>query len=866
MTDKRARVFKKTESAVVTILGAGIAGLTAAHELIERGFDVQVIERNPGDPSLDRPDVGGVARTQWCTVPEASTPGYPTRLVSMNNVDWAGSDPKAWSEGSSAFAVSFRGAELATEPGAFAAWVKGKGASGLQLVLVVYRDDEDGVSAAYARLNAFESKHEKLGGLPVDRLEVDGKSGDDFVGLLVRRHHDPDVVVAGEPGYRMFPGCYRHLRDTMRRTPIFDRNGQRFSTATVHDSLTPIRVQVVADPTRDSRAAFSRKPPSSLTALWKQYQDLRRDLGYRPADLLRFSLRLMRYMTSSTERRREYYEKISWFDFLTRRHLDRDDLATVPIAQRYRRLLGQALESVVAVKSNHADARTVGNFSVQLTTSGVGDADADAILRGPSSDVWFRHWREYLEKRGVRFFVGEVTKIDTTTGAVAIELPRGKNPDGFLTPEQVDGKHYFVCAMDAPSVRHVVSQAGRTGAAEDIFKLVPPRVESIKPKEPAVENDPAPLSRFQTLTGIQLFYSTRLSPDASHIYYADSAWSLSAISQVRQWDSPESAALRLSSMLSINIGSWRARKAGNEGDVPLPRPDQLASAEDPSTLDAQEIASEVQRQIAAGRVAGGPKPAYFHIDDSIQLAGAPAKPDWNRAPYLVNLVDDWQQRPKGEPWSPADSRLWPRLLGDARNRDPWEHKKGGYLVHRGNIVFAGTHMRTFTRLTSMEAANESARHAVNAILDHLSDEEVVRAKRDDDELRDDHPHEQRTPKYGAYCDIWDPEQHEHADLEFVRLIDKYLVEASAVSSSPLDADDAPKGREKKTATRPLHLFDLLGLDHLPDMIEDDASSERVFELLGLAIDALQKLSSKDTSSVFGVIDTFRKKFDELVRP
>ena len=31
----------------VIILGGGVAGMSAAHELIERGFEVEVYERNP---------------------------------------------------------------------------------------------------------------------------------------------------------------------------------------------------------------------------------------------------------------------------------------------------------------------------------------------------------------------------------------------------------------------------------------------------------------------------------------------------------------------------------------------------------------------------------------------------------------------------------------------------------------------------------------------------------------------------------------------------------------------------------------------------------------------------------------------------
>ena len=40
----------------VLILGGGVAGMSAAHELIERGFDVEVYEKNPIYP-------GGKARS-----------------------------------------------------------------------------------------------------------------------------------------------------------------------------------------------------------------------------------------------------------------------------------------------------------------------------------------------------------------------------------------------------------------------------------------------------------------------------------------------------------------------------------------------------------------------------------------------------------------------------------------------------------------------------------------------------------------------------------------------------------------------------------------------------------------------------------
>jgi glycine/D-amino acid oxidase-like deaminating enzyme len=52
----------------VTIFGAGIAGLTAAHELIERGFEVHVIEKQPSPTEEYACQVGGMAANQLSRV------------------------------------------------------------------------------------------------------------------------------------------------------------------------------------------------------------------------------------------------------------------------------------------------------------------------------------------------------------------------------------------------------------------------------------------------------------------------------------------------------------------------------------------------------------------------------------------------------------------------------------------------------------------------------------------------------------------------------------------------------------------------------------------------------------------------------
>jgi hypothetical protein len=177
-----------------------------------------------------------------------------------------------------------------------------------------------------------------------------------------------------------------------------------------------------------------------------------------------------------------------------------------------------------------------------------------------------------------------------------------------------------------------------------------------------------------------------------------------------------------------------------------------------------------------------PMPAWFHIDRHLILgerdpvAGRPVIA--NTAPYLIPLVGDWKHRPGNEPWDPGSARTTVNL---PQTKVIWTAVHGGYPVHFDKLVFAGTYLRTFTRMTTMEAANESGRHAVNAILDRavsaigerleLRDMEATgdslaraRRSRANDitslfEGREGEPIYLPT-RLGDYAKIWNPEDNE----------------------------------------------------------------------------------------------------------
>ena len=78
-------------------------------------------------------------------------------------------------------------------------------------------------------------------------------------------------------------------------------------------------------------------------------------------------------------------------------------------------------------------------------------------------------------------------------------------------------------------------------------------------------------------------------------------------------------------------------------------------------------------------------------------------------------------------------------------------------------VPAGTYMATHTRLTTMEAANELARHAVNAILHEILQKSDSGLSREQGNL------------LGDFCEIWDPEDYEPPDVAFLKDLDEALM-------------------------------------------------------------------------------------------
>jgi uncharacterized protein with NAD-binding domain and iron-sulfur cluster len=203
-----------------------------------------------------------------------------------------------------------------------------------------------------------------------------------------------------------------------------------------------------------------------------------------------------------------------------------------------------------------------------------------------------------------------------------------------------------------------------------------------------------------------LFYLDRDVPlEHGHAVYIDSEWALTSISQRQFWKDVDLSRYgdgRVKGILSIDVSDW---------DTPGRRTGKVAMR-----CTKEEIRAEVWGQLAdhlEDRIDERHVLAWF-LDPAITFPNPTEAA--NLEPLLINTAGSWADRP-------------------------------GVTTRIPNLLLAADYVRTNTDLATMEAANEAARRAVNAILDRtgsraprcaiytLPEPAVLRPARRIDELR-----------------------------------------------------------------------------------------------------------------------------------
>lgn len=764
----------------VTVVGAGIAGLTAAHELIERGFVVQVVESAVRPESPNEVAVGGMARSHYGRVPEVVQP--PTNLTPHAQMQRV-SPPVCVSE-RVFFAVNATEpteSELQTAVARVVAQLKEVAEAveahriprmidGLEVRGHADADETQRFSVSLTRAErvavVLGSALAKSGHKALQQLDVrvsgvgdteqlapsttaEGRARNARVDIHVLDH-----LVPGEHGYRFFPSFYRHVFDTMKRTPLLDAHGQE-TGLTAFDNLVATSTQALAlDDNERAPADFLRKKFTSVEQLRQQLEELHTRLHVEYADVAQYYVKMCRYMATSPERRTAEYEDLSWWDFLQRGQNGRK----LKYSAAFSAAAKAAPQALVAMKAEVADARTQGSITVQLTLDQATDgAHTDCTLNGPTTEAWLLPWRRYLIRQGVQFFHGELLDLAPREHGVRakfVTTPVPAEGDAGVHPIAYDNDPaYYVLALH-PQQLQAVTQPLVEGASPDSDVARLAKLELDAPVDPAKANYSQLLQHF---VGVQFYFANDIKFVQGHVYFPQSEWGLSAVSQLQFWKHRRNQDDGFLGQLSVDVGNCLAKSA-TTGKCAL-------------ECTPQELAEECWLQISRAMQGPGrahdvgmshfvamPQPLYYHVDDHLLYTRTKGK--WrltaNQTPFLINTVGTWAKRP-GDP--------------------------DGYHVANNQVVLAGNAMRTYTRMSTMEASNESARHAVNAIIRHLRDHgPAVNAA--------GHP---RTFALvaGDLCDFWNPEDLELADFMPLRRLDKKLLDQGLP-----------------------HLFDLLNVDEL----------------------------------------------------
>lgn len=466
----------------------------------------------------------------------------------------------------------------------------------------------------------------------------------------------------GEHGFRFYPAFYKHLIQTMSEIPLdlTVKDGR-----TVADNLKPCREAALA---ADGLGLVEilRSKPSGVFDVVRTLDLFFAKLRVDPRDVARFARKILRYLSSCRGRRAEAYENTSWWSFV-----GGDDYR-----DKFQRYLRAVPRIMVAMDPQRGSARTIGNISMQLMADyGAEGTHNDRTLIGPTTDAWIAPWRRYLEKCGVTFHLGQrLLGLDFDARAGRIN---GAQVDGEAVPVQAD---FYVLAAPLEAAVGLVTDAMAEYDPE-LAKLKEVRDRGLADASGVATGGSEKM--LDWMVGIQFYLREDIPLIAGHVFYPDSPWALSSISQAQFWKSPGGHFRdrygdgRVGGILSVDISDW------NRPGVLFKKPAKQCSAE--------EIRREVWEQLKRGlnlpnrALIEDEHLSSWNLDQDIEFPEAGSAAPANRSPLLVHPPGSWRLRPTAE-------------------------------TGVENLMLASDYVRTETNLACMEGANEAARQAVNAIL------------------------------------------------------------------------------------------------------------------------------------------------------
>jgi uncharacterized protein with NAD-binding domain and iron-sulfur cluster len=410
--------------------------------------------------------------------------------------------------------------------------------------------------------------------------------------------------LAGEHGFRFFPGFYKHVVDTMRRIP--------FGAGTVADNLvdtTEIQIAGYGKPSVYLPARFPEAPEELQSAFNFVVGLMGGTLDLNLAELAFVGTKLWQFVTSCDERRLTEYEALCWWDFIEAEHR----------SAAYKMVFGHGItRSLVAAKARRASTRTIGNIFVQMLLYILQPGTAaDRVLNGPTNEVWIEPWLHHLRKLGVAYHMdAEVQELELRGGRVSAAIV---SQGGQC--KRIEGD-YFVAAVPVERMAELVTPA--LAAADPALGVLPRLSENV-----------------EWMNGIQFYLTEDVPLVHGHTIFLSSPWALTSVSQAQFWRGYDMSAHgdgRVKGILSVDISNWTV-------------PGLNGKTADQCTRE--EIKQEVWEQIKLSVNVGGCTvltDRHLHswfLDPDIEDTD-PSTPgqETNLEPLLVNYTDTWSMRPE----------------------------------------------------------------------------------------------------------------------------------------------------------------------------------------------------------------------------
>lgn len=455
----------------------------------------------------------------------------------------------------------------------------------------------------------------------------------------------------GEHGFRFFPGFYKHITETMSRIP-FEGN----TNGVLGNLVASQRVMM----------ARQGKPPIiSLVNFPKSIEDIQvlikaitqSDTGLTKADEKLFASKLWELMTSCYDRRQQYYEKISWWQYT---EAEQQCAGVDPLKCPYQEyFVGGLTHTLVAAQPKLMSTKTGGDILLQLIFLMLNPTqNSDRVLNAPTNEAWLDPWYTYLTGKGVQYHHGcTIKSINCSVQDKAITSATIQGPDGEF---EVTGD-YFISALPVEVMAPLVN--------EDMLSI------------DLTLGNLTPLAKsVNWMNGIQFYLSENVELTKGHIIFLDSPWAITAISQIQFWDGynvEEHGNGKVKGILSVDVSDW---------DTPG------LNGKKARECTRQEIVDEVWEQMTVSLNINGVVldkkmiVSHTYLDEDIVIERHGGKvQDKDAEKLLVNSANSWCLRP--ESYSGVE-----------------------------NMFLASDYVRTNTDLATMEGANEAARRAVNCIL------------------------------------------------------------------------------------------------------------------------------------------------------